>query len=283
MAGDLIGLTGVTGAVGGRVLDRLRARGIDRLRLVARDPARVRPVPNAELRQAEYADSAAMTAALAGVHTLFLVPATESRDRVQDHHSAVDAAVAAGVERIVYLSFLGAAPDATFTFARDHFHTEQRIKAAGVPATFLRMSLFLDPLPTWVGDDGTLRGPAGQGRVAWVARDDVAAVATRVLLGSGHDGATYDVTGPEALTLAETAQVLSAAMGRPVRYHEETLPEAYAAREPTGAPAWAIEGWVSSYAAIATGELATVSDTVPRLTGHPALTVAGFLAGQPST
>ena len=72
-----------------------------------------------------------MRAAFAGADTVFLIPAAESADRVEQHQTAVDAAVAAGVGRIVYLSFLNAAPDATFTLARDHWATEQHIRATG--------------------------------------------------------------------------------------------------------------------------------------------------------
>jgi uncharacterized protein YbjT (DUF2867 family) len=78
-----------------------------------------------------------MRAALEGARTLFLIPAAETPDRVRQHRTAVDAAVAAGVRRIVYLSFFGAAPDATFTLARDHWETEEYIRATGVPFTFL--------------------------------------------------------------------------------------------------------------------------------------------------
>jgi uncharacterized protein YbjT (DUF2867 family) len=117
--------------------------------------------------------------------------------------------------------------------------------------------------------------------VAAVARDDVADVAVAVLAGHGHDGETYDVTGPEALTLAEAAAELSRAAGRRVTYVEETLEEARASRAPTGAPAWEIEGWVTTYVAIATGELDVVSDTVMRLAGHAPRTLADYLREHP--
>jgi uncharacterized protein YbjT (DUF2867 family) len=120
----------------------------------------------------------------------------------------------------------------------------------------------------YVGQDGVIRGPAGDGRVAAVARDDVAAVATRVLVDPGHSGAVYDLTGPAAFTLAEAAAVLSSAWDRRVRYEAETLDEAYRSREAYGAPAWEVAGWVTSYAAIASGELGAVSSAVEDITGR---------------
>lgn len=119
-----IAVTGATGAVGGRVASRIAATG-RRQRLVVRDPLRVPDLPGADIMTAaSYADAGAMRDALEGVRTLFLVSGRESADRVQHHVSAVDAAITAGVERIVYLSFFAAGPNATFTLARQHFETE---------------------------------------------------------------------------------------------------------------------------------------------------------------
>jgi len=147
--GDLIAVTGATGLVGRQVASNLAAH--DRsIRLVVRNPQRVADGGRADVRQASgYGAFDEMHVALQGVHTLFLIPAAESADRVQQHRTAVDAALAAGVRRIVYLSFLGAAEDATFTLARDHWHTEQHIRAAGLPWTFLRMNLYMDSSLPW--------------------------------------------------------------------------------------------------------------------------------------
>ena len=83
-----------------------------------------------------------------------------------EHLTAVRAAAEAGAERIVYLSFMGAAADATFTFARDHFRTEQAIRETGIPFTFLRDCIYADYVPLLCGEDGVIRGPAGDGRAA---------------------------------------------------------------------------------------------------------------------
>ena len=262
----MIGVTAATGGLGSRIARRLADSGV-RQRLIVRDPGRAPSLPDTEVAQAAYGEHAALLNALDGVDTLMLLSATESADRVALHKATVDAAVAAGVRRIVYTSFAGAAPGATFTFARDHWHTEQHIRSTGVDFTFLRDNLYLDFVPGFAGEDGVIRGPAGDGRTAAVARDDVAAVAARVLVDSGHSGATYDLTGPAAFTLAEAAAVLTEAWGRKVRYEPETLDEAYRSRECFGAPAWEVAGWVTSYAAIASGELSHLSTAVEDITG----------------
>ena len=275
----MIAVTGATGGLGGRVARLLADRGVEQ-RVIVRDPARAPELRGAtRAPPATYEDRQAMRTALEGVDTLYLVSAAEEERRMDAHKTAIDAALDAGVEHIVYTSFLGASPDATFTFARDHFHTEQHIRGAGVNFTFLRNSLYLDFIPRFVGEDGVIRGPAGDGRVAGVARDDSADVAVAVLVAPGdHDGRTYELTGPEALTMAEMAAKLSAASGREVRYVPETMEEARASRASSGAPGWMIEGWVTTYAAIAAGELDTVTDAVEHLAGHPPQSLDALLA-----
>jgi uncharacterized protein YbjT (DUF2867 family) len=191
--------------------------------------------------------------------------------------------VAAGAGRIVYISFLGAAPQATFTLARHHWRTEEQIRSSGVAFAFLRDNLYQDVLPYFVGPDGVIRGPAGHGRIGAVARDDIADAAVAVLLdGSGaHNGQSYDLTGPETLTLDEVAAILTRRSGREITYHPETLDEAYASRAHYGAPDWMVEGWVTSYAAAATGELDVVTDDVAALAGHPSQSFEEFLDRNP--
>ncbi|MFJ7325114.1 NAD(P)H-binding protein [Streptomyces cyaneofuscatus] len=285
MNGPLTAVTGASGAVGGRVAGRLARAGAP-VRLLGRDPARLPDLPGADRAPAApYGDGEAMRRALDGAHTLFLVSAHESPYRVREHITAVDAAVAVGVERIVYVSFQGAAPDATFTFARDHWHTEAHIRTADVRHTFLRDNWYLAGLPAMTGADGVLRGPGGDGKVAAVAHEDIADAAAAVLLdeSTDHDDRGYDLTGPEAFTLAEAAEELSRVTGRSVRYVPETVEEAYASRAGFGAEEWEVAGWVTSYEAIAAGELAVVSDAVPTLTGHPAKSFSAFLAENPDT
>jgi NAD(P)H dehydrogenase (quinone) len=280
--GTLFGISGATGAVGGRVAARLAERGVGQ-RLIVRDTSRAPDLPGAETAEASYEDPDALRKALDGVGVFFMVSASEAQERVRKHTAAVDAAVEAGVERIVYLSFVNAAPDSTFTFDRDHWHTEEHVRASGVRHTFLRDNFYQDMLPLLAGTDGVIRGPAGDGRVGAVARDDIADTAVAVLLGDGHDGRTYDVTGPEAITLHEAAEELSRVTGRTITYQPETLEEAYASRASFGAPDWEVEGWVTSYAAIAAGEMDVVSDTVERLAGHPPTAFPDFLRQNPGS
>src|SRR3569623_1956471 len=131
MAEGLIAVTGATGAVGGAVARLLAEHGVPQ-RLVVRDPARAPQLPGVEsVRQiADYGHADDVRRALDGVDTLFLVPAQEAADRLQRHFAAVDAAAAAAVRKITYLSFVAATEGATFTLGRDHWATEERVKAS---------------------------------------------------------------------------------------------------------------------------------------------------------
>ena len=233
-----VAVTGATGRLGGRVARRLADLGIAP-RLLVRDPSRAPDLPGSELARAPYDDAGAVRQALTGVDTVLMVSASETPDRVDQHREFLDAAAAAGVGHLVYVSFVGAAADATFTLARDHWATEEHLRDRLPRWTVLRDSLYADFVPALVGEDGVIRGPAGDGRVAPVAQDDVADAAVTVLRDpAAHAGATYDLTGPEALTLTEVAATLTEVTGRPVRYHPETVAEAYASRASYGAPDW---------------------------------------------
>jgi NAD(P)H dehydrogenase (quinone) len=272
-----IAVTGATGRLGGRIARRLAAVGLPQ-RLLVRDPTRAPDLPGATAVPGSYSDGEAIRAALDGISTVLMVSASETPDRVDQHRTFVDAAAAAGVAHLVYISFYGAAPDATFTLARDHWQTEQHIRERGLTFTFLRDNLYADFIPLMPGADGVIRGPAGDGRVAAVAQDDIADVATAILRDPvPHVGRTYDLTGPAALTFAEAADILTALTGRKVAYHAETIEEAYASRAGNGAPDWQVDAWVSTYTAIAGGEMAGVSSAVADITGHPARSLEDVL------
>lgn len=269
-----LALTGSTGGLGARVAARLAGLGLSQ-RLIVREPARAPVHEGVELAVASsYGAAAEMRDALTGVQTLYFVPGREAPERVGEHRIAIDSAKAAGVERIVYVSFLGAGPEATFTFARDHWATEEAIRASGLAFTFLRSSLYLDFMPVFAGPERVIRGPAGEGRLAPVARDDLADAAVAVLTADGaHDGKSYELTGPELLTMAEVVARLSAYTGQDWAYLPQTLEEAWESRCDLGAPDFVLEGMISSYLAIADGSLEVRTDAVAELTGHAPLTL----------
>ncbi len=269
----MIAVSGATGAVGGRVARRLSELGVDQ-RLIVRDATRAPSLPGASVATASYSDGPAMTAALEGARTFFFVSGAEAVDRPEQHRTVINAAVAAGVERVVYLSFINATQDATYTLAEQHWATEDHLAATELRWTILRDSLYTDCLPRLAGPDGVVRGPAGNGRASFVAQDDIADAAVAVLTAdehdgvSDHDGLTYTLTGPEAISLADATERVARLAGRPFTFVDETLAEAWESRRGSGAEDWEVEGWISSYQAIAAGEIETVTDDILTLTGR---------------
>jgi NAD(P)H dehydrogenase (quinone) len=272
-----LAVTGSTGGLGGMVARQLAAAGSAQ-RLLVRDAARAPELENAAAVVCTYSDPEAARQALDGAKVLFMVSAAEAEDRLDEHFTFIDAAAGAGVEHVVYTSIYRCAPDSTFTLARDHYATEEHIKASGMEFTFLRNNLYLDFLPLMTGEDGVIRGPAGEGTFSGVAREDIARCALAVLRDPAiHKGKTYNLTGPEELSLSRAAEVLTAGTGRTVGYHPETVEEAYSSRASYGAPQWQLDAWVSTYTAIAAGELAGLSSDVHGLTGQDPLSLAEFL------
>lgn len=268
----VIALTGATGAVGSMVADALGG-AVDRfvVRHRSRLPQRLAGV---EAREASYGDGRASRAALDGVDVLLVVSGAESATRRQEHRTFVAAAAGAGVGHVVHTGFAGAAADAEFTLGRDHFDTEQAVRGSGMAWTFLDDSFYLEAFPAFAGEDGVIRGPAGDGRVAAVARADVADVATAVL----RDPAPFErtsltLTGPEALSMDEAARRMSAVLGGPYSYERESVAEAYASRRGLTDQQFLLDAWVSTYTAIASGALAEVTGDVERVTGHRARTL----------
>ncbi|XAS67256.1 SDR family oxidoreductase [Micrococcaceae bacterium Sec5.7] len=278
MAGlPALAITGSTGNLGGMVARQLADAGLAQ-RLLVRDAGRAPELEGADPVVFSYGDAAPAASALEGVKTLFMVSAAEAEDRLQQHFTFVDAAAAAGVEHVVYTSFYGAAPDATFTLARDHYATEERIRESGMAFTFLRDNFYLDFLPMLAGEDGVIRGPAGDGVVSAVTREDIVRCAVAVLGDPVlHVGATYNLTGPEEISLARAAELLTASTGRTISYLPETVEEAYASRASYGAPGWQVDAWVSTYTAMAAGEMAGLSADVHGLTGREPLGLAEFV------
>ena len=264
-----LAITGSTGHVGGMVATHLRDR--DPLLLVRdidRAPDGYRAV------ETDYDDYERSGAALTGIDVLFMVSASESPRRREQHRTFIRAAADAGLQHIVYTSFFGADPDAVFTLGRDHADAEAAIRESGMSFTLLRDNFYSDLLPFFADPHGVIRGPAGDGRVSAVARTDVADAAAAVLRQPAkHVDAVYELTGPEAITLDEVASRGGAVIGRALRYERETVAEAYESRRVFSDEQWQLDAWVSTYTAIADGEVERVTGDVQLVTGHPARTI----------
>ncbi|MGP9536437.1 SDR family oxidoreductase [Brachybacterium sp. AOP43-C2-M15] len=272
-------VTGATGTVGGQVSRLLSAAPGIELRTTGRSPERAPQIEGATFLRVDFADAAACRGAFAGADSLLLVSAGEASDRLEQHRTAIAAAVEAGVGHVVYTSFLGASAEAEFTLARDHGQTEQMLRDSGLAWTFLRDSFYSEVLLDFAGPERVIRGPGGTGRCAFVSRRDVAEVAASILRDPGPwRGRVLDLTGPVAVSLAEAALLMTRARREEYEYVDETLADARASRAPYQAPDWQVEAWISTYTAIAAGALDVVTDDVREVLGREPIALAEAVA-----
>lgn len=275
----MILVTGGTGTVGSEVAKQLVAAG-QRIRVLVRAPEKgVQKLgTGVELAKGDFTDAASLDAALRGADKLFLLAA--GADMMQHEANAVDAAKRAGVKHIVKLSVIGAESEST-PFGRWHRAGEKKIEASGVPWTFLRPTGFASNALMWVGSlkaQGTVFMPTGDGKLPVVDPKDIAAVAVHALTKPGHEGRSYDLTGPEALSTAEQVQKIGAAVGKSYKFVD--VPEA-AARDGmlgSGMPAVYVDALLEYLRMVKAGQAATVSTHVEKVTGKKARTFDLWLA-----
>jgi NAD(P)H dehydrogenase (quinone) len=238
----MIIVTGATGALNGATVDHLLERlpSTD-VAVAVRDPAKAERFARrgVELRRGDYADPESLPAAFAGADQLLLVSASDPiADAVSLHRAAIDAAVAAGVGRILYTSHQAAAPDNPFSPGRDHFATEQLLEASGLPWTSLRNGFYAHSLPWLAGPwpkTGVIAVP-GDGPVSWTAREDAAEAAAVILASDGaYDGPTT-ITAPAAPTFEGLAVVASERSGRTVRFERMDEEDWLAGQAAAGQP-----------------------------------------------
>lgn len=279
-------VTGASGKLGRRTVEYLREH-VDAARVVAatRTPDRASDLGVAT-RQADFDDPDGLPAAFDGAERLLLI-STDVVDargtRIRQHTNAIQAAVKAGVGHVIYTSFVRTTePDNPAFVARDHGATEQALAESGLTYTMLRENIYADMLllsaPAAVAQ-GVLAGNEGDGAVAYVTRDDIAATAAALLAQGGHEGQALDVTGPTAVTQAEVASVLSDVTGVPVRY-QPLSDEEYVANlvQHAGMPEEAARRAATFGQAARDGWLRDVSDVVERVAGRRPTSVADFLA-----
>lgn len=279
----MILVTGASGHVGGRVAELLADRDVA-FRVMTRTPGRAAVRGEVPVVQGDYRDPNSLQKVFDGVTVAFLVSGyAQPGVRARQHENAISEAVRAGVDHVVYLSFQGAAPDSAFPMSRDHFQTEQILRDRECSFTALRDNLYMDLLPEMFGPEGIVRGPAGEGQVAWVSREDVARTVVGVVTNPEPFEGIHNVTGPESLTLAETAERMSALVDRLLRYENETVEEARVWRRQLDVPEWEVETWIGSYEAIAAGELEESSDTVERITGRAPYRLEDYFSTYPET
>lgn len=269
-----VAVTGATGKLGALVIrELLQTTDPGAIVAVVRDPAKAADLATqgVVVRQAAYTDPGALRAALAGVDVLLFVSSSEVGQRVEQHRNVIDAAVAAGVGRVVYTS-APRATTSTLVLAQDHKFTEEYLTASGLPFTILRNNWYTE---NYLGQietarqTGTLVAAAGAGRVASASRADFAAAAAVVLTEAGHEGQVYELGGDHAWDFTELAAALSEIVGAPVTYRPVDVPTLVGILQQVGLDA-GTAGFVAQLDDdIAHGALAEVTGELAKLIRRP--------------
>jgi uncharacterized protein YbjT (DUF2867 family) len=281
----MIVVTGATGNAGSEVVRALVARG-GQVRAFVRDPGKARHQlgEDVELAAGDFADPGSVRAAVAGADALLLSGADDPR-RVGWETAAIDAAVAAGVRRVVKLSAMAAEPGSPAAFWDWHGQVEQHLRASGAGWVILRASWYMTNVlaaAPRVAAEGRLYAPAGDARIAMIDPRDVGAAAAAVLshpyheASPGHEGQTYLLSGPRTITYAEVAAELSAATASRVEFVDVPGDAARQAMTDDGLPGFVADQLVTMFARLRLGAGAQVSPAVETLTGSAPRDFASF-------
>lgn len=237
----------------------------------------------------DLADPASLLRAMQGVAKVFLLSSPHA-DAVRWHSNAIAAAQETGVRLLVRSSIIGAERDSEAEFIQAHVESDRELAASGVPYAIVRPNLFFQNIAEstipGIDKEGRFYINAGDARISMVDTDDVAAVARVLLTEAGHEGEAHTVTGPDALSYQDVASALTQHLGRTISYVD--VPDA-AVRESLlgfGLSPWFVDALVGLYQDYRRsgpdGYASQVTDTVERLTGHPARSLATYIAGLPT-
>ena len=273
-------VTGGTGLIGGEVLRRLSQAGVP-ARALTRDLKKARQMPGITWVSGDLGKPETLPAAFEGVQTFFLLT-HYLEDMVELQHNAIAAARAAGVKHVVKVSAFAASGHSKAPIGRWHHRVEKEIEESGMAWTFLRPHHFMQNLlaqAQYVIGDGAIYSPSGDGKIPYVDGRDVGAVAAVILAHpEPHRGKTYVLTGSEAISYRQAAQIISDVIGKPLRFVDESPEQAQARRVREGVPPAVIESVLAIGAyQRAGGKTVTITSTIADLTGRPPRTVAEFV------
>ena len=267
----MILVTGATGRNGKELLRVLSAKGFA-VRALVRNPAEaIAALPNVEIVQGDMARPETLAAGLRGVDRAMLISSSDPM-MLDVQTNFIDAAKQAGVTHVVKLSGIMPELDSAFRFARMHGEIEKRLEASGMAFTHLRAGEFMPAYFRQVPNitaKGAMFLPMEEARIASIDVGDIAEIAAKVLTGSGHEGKTYPLTGPEALTMTEVAAKLSAATGKPIRYVNVPPEDARQAQLAAGMPPYLADALFELFAERRNGKEGKVWPDAATLLGRP--------------
>jgi uncharacterized protein YbjT (DUF2867 family) len=273
----MILVTGGTGVIGSEVVKQLSAAG-QKVRVLARNPAKMEAIPNVEPYAADMLKPETLGPALEGVDKIFLLAPAPEIPRMEAN--VIDAARKAGVKHIVKLSVINADADPGIQVSRWHKESERRLQASEVPWTSIQPTVYTSNDLMWAGSvkaEGTVYNASGTGGTGIIDTRDIAAVAVKVLTTPGHEGKTYTITGPESLSVPERVKILSEALGRELKVVDITLDQARQGILSTGAPQAFADALTEYLGFIKDGRDGAVTNGVEEVLGRKPYTYAEWV------
>ena len=280
----MIAITGATGQLGQHVIESLlNTVPASQIVAIVRNPAKATALSQQGItvRQADYSDEAALTAALQGIDKLLLISSSEVGQRASQHRNVINAAKAAHVKFIAYTSLLHA-DTSPLGLADEHVATEKMLAESGIAYALLRNGWYtenyLASAPAAL-EHGVFIGAAGEGKIASATRADYAAAAARVISEDGHAGKTYELAGDAGWTLSQLAAELAKQSGKKVVYQNLSEADFAAALKGVGLPAGLADMLADSDTGASKGGLFDDSHTLSKLIGRPTTSLADSVKG----
>ena len=279
----MILVTGATGGLGHETIDALlKTTPAAEIAALVRDAAKATDLVQRgiDVRQADYFDYPALALALRGVDKVLLVSAVAFTDRFSQHRNVIDAAKAAGVKHLFYTSIQRSSNFVMPQVTESDLATEAYLKASGLTYTILHNGYYFEGLGYLIGSevpDAEIRLPAGEGKIAFIKRTELAAATAALLTSEGHDNQAYTLTGSTAYSFHDVARELAALAGRPIAYHSSEPAPYIAQKVAIGFPEVVATFFAQWAEAAQHGMLAGTPDTVERLLGHKPTSLREYL------
>ncbi|WP_299825432.1 SDR family oxidoreductase [uncultured Pontibacter sp.] len=262
-------VTGATGTVGREVVKQLSMYNGDiRVRAGVHSVIKgenLTRLPGVEIVEMDFEDKDSLQAAFTHVDKLFLITPF-AKGQVHMAKTLVDEAKENGVKHIVKLSAMGADAEPPIMLGSWHREIEKYIEDSGIAYTFLRPASFMQNFVNYsastIKSEGKVYLPTGDGKIGYIDVRDIAAVGVEVLTGEGHEGKIYELTGPEAISNGEAAQVLSEVTGKQVEFVDVPSDAARQAMIAQGAPDWMADAMIELYDVYKAGNSNQVFDSV---------------------
>jgi NAD(P)H dehydrogenase (quinone) len=279
----MILVTGATGGLGHETIDALlTTTPATEIAALVRDASKATDLVQRgiSVRQADYFDNSALVQAFQGIEKVLLVSSVAFTDRVSQHRNVIDAAKEAGVKHLFYTSIQRSSDFVMPEVTESDLATEAYLKASGLAYTILHNGYYFEGLGYLIGTEvpeSEIRVPAGEGRIAFVKRTELAAATAALLTSEGHDNQSYTLTGSEAYSFHDVARELSALAGRPITYQNINPAPYIAQKVAAGFPDFVATFFAQWGAAAEHGMLAGTDDTVERLLGRQPMSLREYL------